>query len=273
MNVVGPLRIDSAVANGIDNGTIAAKGDVTVTTMSTSGSAKLQIAGSANQAVSFAAAANVPNLEFASTGGTVSVSGTANVFSSFTYLSGTINWGTSVLVLSTGTSLPIVIEPGSAIYGAVTFAGSGSFSGIDLSSKTMSIGGLLTINTGSGNGISNGTLDARGNVSLVANTTSGNAAISFTGSNAQTIGRTAGNWPTGAKTVNKSGGSVTQTSAISFTGSGLSVVAGPWFMSGYALTVPSLTLNSNTLTKGTGVLTVGGVAAGTGSLYGGTVAP
>jgi hypothetical protein len=44
-------------------------------------------------------------------------------------------------------------------------------------------------------------------------------------------------------------------------------------MSGYALTVPGLSLNSNTLTKGGGILTVNSVVAGTGSLYGGTVAP
>ena len=115
-------------------------------------------------------------------------------------------------------------------------------------------------------------LVAQGNVSVAATFPGGTGAFAFGGSASQNLS-VLGTMPAGAVTVNKAGGDITQTSSVTLTGGNLAITAGSWLMSGYALTVPGLTLAGNTLTKGTGVLTVGGSLAGTGSLFGGTVNP
>jgi hypothetical protein len=275
MNIGGTLTFNNTGNYGISNGTIAATGDVAIVANGSgnNGDGLLKIAGSSNQSVTVTGSPILPGLEFASTGGTVTVSGNLATYRSYTYTSGTVSWGSSSLNLYATSAKPIQIYPGALVYGNVGLLGSGTGGGHYLNSGTMNVGGTLTINSTGTLGLNNGTIDASGDFIMNA-VVAGNAAINFTGSSAQTITQTGGTWPTGTRTVNKTGGSITQTTAVSITGANpLAITTGSWLMSGYALTVPGLSLNSNTLTKGGGILTVNSVVAGTGSLYGGTVAP
>jgi hypothetical protein len=274
MIVVGTLGLsDGTTSSGnVNSGTIEAYGPFSATNYGKRGSALIRIVGTNNQIASGAATAFIPSIEIAKTGGTLSLTGTLNLVSNYTYTSGTIDAGTSVLDFTSAST----IVPGNQNYYDVKFRGLNT--NHNLSGGTMNVTGTLTFadSNSSPGSVNSGTLMLSGN--LVASTYGklGTVAITFTGGAAQTTSLGGSSkLPTGGITVNKSANDVTQLTYFTMTGAGaLTLTSGNWSMAGFALTTPAgMTLGGNTLTKGGGVLTVGGTVVGTGSLYGGTVAP
>jgi hypothetical protein len=210
---------------------------------------------------------------------TVNLAGNVDISKDFTYTtSGAFNAGTSTLEFR-GSTATNTITPGTATYNNVTFANNSiNNSNTYIISGTMNIAGnLLLAQSNGGNRLNSGTLAVGGNVSMT-NFNAGTAALTLNGTGIQTISRTAGTFPTGNISINKASGSVDLASAFSWNGTGQATTvatgtANMIKMNSYALTLTSLNLNGNTLTKGGGVLTVAGAVSGVGPLYSGTVAP
>ena len=137
----------------------------------------------------------------------------------------------------------------------LTFAATDSRSGVNKgTSGLISVGGNFNISTASNNG---------------------DVPIEFVGTSVQKISSVGGYAPTGDRTVNSASSVLTLDSDIDLSVSGqtLTVTAGAVNLAGHSLSVDSLNLNSNILTKNGGTLTVNGAVSGTGALYGGTVNP
>jgi hypothetical protein len=287
MTVNGTLLLNNTSAGGnndtINSGTIMAYGNVSSTGGGSSGgfigSATVQVAGNAaGQTISSNAAVNkIPNLVIAAGANPVTFGATISVSGGFTMTSvGTFTTTGSTLILNSG----LTMVPGTVSYNNVTFTGVAQI--FSLSGGTLNVNGtLLLANTSGGSNctLNSGTIMAYGNVSATGSYTFvGSVLLNFVGSSNQTVtvaaasaGLLAGN-----VTVNTTGGAnLILGSAVSWnnTGQNLTVTSGGVTMGGYALTAKSLSLNSTTVTKGGGVLTVNGSIAGTGSLFGGTVNP
>jgi fibronectin-binding autotransporter adhesin len=277
MNVTGSLTLmdSSSSAGALNSGTVNVTGSVFTSSYGKAGNALIKLAGSTSQTISGVSTGNIPSLEIASTGGTVSAQGTLYVRGNYTQTSGTISHGTSTLVI--GSSATIV--PGTATYNNVTFTGGGTT--YNLSGGTMTVAGLLTINDSVSvmGSLNSGTIQALGNVVFTGWGKQGSAVLSIQGNQNTTLsnsmssgGKTTGTTLQIAKT---GGATLTLASActVMTAGQAVNVSSGNVLMNGFALTIPgNLTLNGNTLTKGGGALSVNGSAVpGTGSLFGGTV--
>lgn len=284
----GPLTISTTTSGTrlMNNGSLNVTGAVTTSNNGLFGTGWVRLTGSSNQLVTnsgtpSSGTSSLPSFEIASTGGTVSFSGTPVIGGSFKYTSGTVSFGTTPLQFSAQGNTSVTVTPGAFTYSDVTFVqANGSGTVYDLGGNTMNMTGTLTMNLLSLSAVQNGTLSTSGNLDVTGIYSGGtltSATIQLVGSSSTTIGPYA---PGGASNivVNKSGGAtVTQTGAVSINGAGaqtLTLTAGNWLMSGFALTIKNNpSLNGNTLTKGGGTLKVNSATIGTGSLYGGTVAP
>lgn len=103
-----------------------------------------------------------------------------------------------------------------------------------------------------------GTVEVKGNSTFGAGANAGTTAITFSGAGNQTLAHSAGNLMKGQWTLNKSGGTFTQTTNVTFGGAGhnLNVVNGTWDMNNLNLTAIA-TLNiqaGGTINKGSGTL-------------------
>ncbi|MCK5590512.1 MAG: hypothetical protein KAI72_01030, partial [Candidatus Pacebacteria bacterium] len=82
-------------------------------------------------------------------------------------------------------------------------------------SGTVVVAGTLTLTNGATN---TGTIDARGDINIASTFDQGSAAMTFSGTNAQTVTLTADKFPTGAFTVNKSSGTATTSGTLTIVG-------------------------------------------------------
>jgi hypothetical protein len=129
----------------------------------------IQVGGAASQTIAGVAGAYIPNLQIASTGGTVTMSGTVDVVGNYTFTSGNLNTTGSTLQFDGFNNGANTITVGSESYYNVTFADYNSNTTIN---GTMTVTGLLTGNvTGQypalNRGPSGGTIVALGDVSAV----------------------------------------------------------------------------------------------------------
>lgn len=278
MHIDGTLTLASISSSPpctINAGTLMAHGDVVTSNNGQQGTAIVQLAGNAaGQTITGTSSAGIPNLTIDAGTNNVTFNGTVWVRGIYTLTSvGTLTTTGSTLTLTGGGT----ITPGSVHYNNVTFAS--YVSSYSLGNGTMYIDGTLSLASTSMSppgSINSGIFMIYGNVVASSFGAIGNAQIQFAGNTPQTM--TAGasaNLPTGNVTVNITGGTLNLGSNVSWnnTGQTLSVNSGGVNMTGYNLTVKSLNLNGNTVTKGGGTLTVNGSVAGTGGLYGGTVNP
>ncbi len=181
----------------------------------------------------------------------------------------------STLTFSTESNFATSMVPGTINYNNLEFI-QGSGSSINLNSGTMTVNGNLVIyGNGGSTSINSGTFNVGGNVTTAvagATTPNGTAVVRM-------IGNAAGRVITGVSTIRIPNLEIaTGANPVTMSGSvrinnAMTVTSGSPNMSGAALTTQSLALGGNTLTKSGGVLTVNSVVAGTGSLFGGTVAP
>lgn len=193
--------------------TILARGDITVSPASGyggGGNVLVKIAGSGNQTLNNVTAGALPNIEIASTGGTVTLVGTTSTFN-FTHTSGTVAAGTSTI----------------RIAGTVTTNGM-SFNNLSflpygpIVNGTISVLGNLILDGGSGAslylnvGTAPGIVDVKGNVTCnnYDNYGGGNAKILMSGSTNQTVTGTIGFFPNFE--IASTGGVVTLAGTIKF---------------------------------------------------------
>jgi hypothetical protein len=149
LNVKGTLSLGTAGNNGFTStlyagtapGNINAYGDIVVYNHGTGGTNTINIMGSGNQKIDGTAATfptqylGTPNLNIASTGGTVTFLGNL-VPCSVSYTSGTVDFGTSTMYIGSPASGNFTFNPGSFTFGNLIIApGSG---------KTVSITGNIT---------------------------------------------------------------------------------------------------------------------------------
>lgn len=154
-----------------------------------------------------------------------------------------------------------------------TYSGNGS---IYSANQTLNVAGNLTIGATVGMvKLDSTNYNLSGNLSVIAGANGGTASLNFVGSSTQTLSQDSGAiMCTGTVSLNKTGGSaISLSSDLTLASTDWTVTTGAINMNNYNLTIQGLTLGGTTLTKGGGVLTVNGSVAGTGAIYGGTVAP
>ncbi len=177
LTVPGLLTLDNG---SIDVGTISATGDVTQLSGFDGGSGTLRIEGSGTQTMTGSAttiAGDLPNVQIASSG-TVNLVGTVRLSTgTWTYLSGTLDPGTSLVVFD-GT----VTISGSHTLHDVYFIGSGSKT--IAAGTTLTVPGLLTLDNGS---IDVGTISATGDVTQLSGFDGGSGTLRIEGSGTQTM--------------------------------------------------------------------------------------
>lgn len=219
INLVGTLSLSDTNASvaSISSGTINLTGNLTITNKGKGGTSGLiRIAGNSNQTIdsSTATEPNIPSLQYISTGGTVTVNGNLRARGNLTYTSGTISDASTTYTLVDSKT----IIGGGKTWGSV-YVTTGTF---DFNAGTMIVGGTLTLATSDlYTYISNGTLEARGNVVFLSNgkrtTTTG--FVKIAGSSNQTITSTAATNPwTGNFEIASTGGTVTIDGDITYAG-------------------------------------------------------
>lgn len=166
----------------INTGTIRAYGDVTFSSYGATGSGLLKIMGSGNQTLTGVSTANIPHMEIASTGGTVTYSGTLRVWGNYTYTSGTLDTGTSTMWFVGNKSITF----GAYDYYDVTFIGSTATYTL---TDTVTVNGVLTLDCSSSGGsiINGGTILFKGALSAVNFGVYGSTLIKAVGSSSQTL--------------------------------------------------------------------------------------
>lgn len=198
MTVDGTLGLDDiySASGCVNTGTIAVKGNVSATNTGKQGTATVKLTGTTNQTVTGAATAFIPNFEVASTGGTVTYSGTlAFLGSNFTHTSGTVDATASSLIFTSSSALTHTVAPGAVVYNNVAFEGVNLTTTI---SGDMTVNGLLKLgDTASTLGYLNtGTITAQGHLETVSYGKTGTANLRIAGSADQTVtGVATGNIP------------------------------------------------------------------------------
>lgn len=261
------LACAGACSGGLMGGAkINLLGDLAVTN-GAPGSATISLAGSTNQTITTTSNAYIPPLEINSTGGTLTFPASFTFWGNFTYLQGTIAGLTTATFHGSSAA---TITPGSYMFPNVVFSGYNNYTAT--LSGTMNIGGNVSFNP-PGNAALVGVLNLYGNYSYtfyygVDYTTN------FVGSATQTISGGANCTTSTNFNVNKSGGVVKLLNAFNCYSGNYSQTSGDFDMNGFAMDMKVIsTLNGNTLTKNGGTLRVNSATIGTGSLYGGTIAP
>ena len=280
MTVAGNLVFDGGnQTTTLDNGTILVAGNVSALNggffpWNGSNSLNVKLTGNASgQTVSTTTwDSTIPSLEIATGTNPVTFGTTVGIATgNFTMTSvGTFTVAGSTLYLQS-----YLISPGAKTYNNVDLRVDAT--GRNLSGGTMNVGGDFTFTDTGGCALDNGTISISGNFIKAGGADStGNASIKMVGtaSNA-TITSDSHFFPGGSFTINKSGKTVTLSGPYEQFGASrtLTLTAGAINMANNALYTDSLVLSGTTVTKGGGLLWVGGTTVGTGSFYGGTVAP
>lgn len=280
MTVNGDLTLDGSNWSGnagyIYGGTIHVHGNLSSPHWSNAsmsyitGSVSIVMDGSGTQTITTAAGAYLPSVTLNSTG-TIVFSGVVNLGKDFIYQAGTVDFSSGSLLFHSVWSVTTTLTTNGLVLGDVNFFGN-SYTVTDV----MTVGGTLSF-SGSGSILSGaGGIDARGDVIFTA---SNNISLPFTfsGSAVQNVTYTAGSVPKGAITVNKSGGSVSLQSDLSFNtaNQALTLSAGSILMNGHNLTInKTLTMAAGTsITLGAGILKVNAATVPAGSYGSGTINP
>ena len=231
----------------------------------------------ATVAVSSSAAAAgdcFPNLNI-NTAGVVTLGTNVTVCGAYTVTSvGTLTTTGSTMRL-TGGGHNYALTPGTASYNNVMFKpATNSHYAL---TGTFNIGGTLNFTangeTASSVLLNGGTYSVAGNVTLAdAGIGGGTSAVTLTGTSAQSITQSAGSWPTGGMTLNKSSGNLTQATTLALGTQTLTLTSGTWLMAGFNLTGISTlsTATGTNLWENCGTLTYSSYTPANGTLHTGT---
>ncbi len=277
VSVLGNLNIawiDGQRGGWINGGTLNVAGNITSNNTVT-GTVVIRATGSVNQTVTGTDAyAYLPNLDIASTGGTVTIVGTPVFYRSFVYTSGAVNFSTSTVTILGYYSLSYPLNVSALTFNNLTFGSEPVADNVTYSiTGDLNVAGNLKFESNSAvSTVNGGAIKVGGNVSALGTGAAfnGNVAVHLVGSNAAQIGQTSGmTFAKGDIIVNKSGGAVvTQTSniALGTAGQNLTVQAGTLNMAGYNLNVAGTLTNNSVLQRGSNP-SCGTITAGT---YSGT---
>lgn len=196
MTVAGDLTLAdtyTAGAGRLNGGTIQVSGNVTDTQYG-GGSATISLVGTGTQTVTGGGISNpLPNINFASTG-TVNLAGTLSFSGSyaFTYTSGTINAGSSLLDFRGGCGNGTITINGSTNFNNAQFGVNACSGHTFTTSGTLKLAGNLTLaNVGGTNGnLTGGTIEVNGDITASAfgNTDgAGSTVIKLVSSGTQTV--------------------------------------------------------------------------------------
>ena len=192
-------------AGNLNIGTVAARGDISVAAGYAGGSGTLLINGAGAQALTDAAttaAGNIPLLDINKASGTLTLVGTVRTTHSWTYTSGTLDPGTSLVVFSA--SLTIT---GSHRLNDVTFNGAGVTYTVAAGS-TLTVSGALSLIDGN---INTGTVAALGPIGQASTFDGNTGTLLINGVGPQTLTgastSAAGNLPN--VVIDKSSGTLT----------------------------------------------------------------
>ncbi len=188
VTVLGTLTLNDTVGGAINTGTVAAKGNIVAANLGKKGTGLVKIAGSTSQTVTGITGAYIPNMEIASTGGTVGFSGNVEVHWNYTYTSGTVNFGTSTLIFDPNFNETSTVTPGTISYGNVTFSG---YNTVTTLVGTMSVYGQLEFHDGqptaAPGAVSGGTIEAYGDIINTGTGKIGTTLLKVKGSSNQSV--------------------------------------------------------------------------------------
>ena len=276
INTRGTLSIESG--GDTSGGTINAYGDINYISNYHRPTTIINIVGNNNQTLNGASTTTrLHPTVINKTGGTLTFTNSFAISNNFTYTAGTVNAGTSTVSFGTNDYYDngLTVTTGSLHFNNVIFNGFGSSRPLTLSGIVRADGNVTF--TGDNTNLSAGTIEVMGNLTYSANQTSVLPQIKFTGAGTQIVSAGANHPSAGNWTVAKTAGSTLRLAnnvLINAASQTLTVTSGTVDMNGMNLTIGSnLILSGNTITKNAGVLTVNATTVGTGSLYGGTVAP
>lgn len=262
LTVLGTLTLDDSNGQyaGEITGTILASGDVVVNRGGKKGAGLIRFVGSTDQTLlgnGYSDYNWVPNIEFASTGGVIYLSGNIRTNRNIVYSTGTLNAGSSSIELLEVSQF----TPGPAMYNDVKMRPRGS-PGTTLTGS-LKTAGLLWHDGLYGWQINTGTFEINGDFLISNNGVTGSSQLQFRGATSSVIqvsGSGIPSHPGSLITVDKSvGSSVTLASNLGFNtgGADLRVIAGTLNMAGSDLTVnDNVTIDSSgTLICNGGTLT------------------
>ena len=263
---------------------ISVSGDVTNTTLGRGmgGTATIVLTGSANQKIDgtfYAGDFTLPNVEIASSGGTVRLLGSLSTAATYTYTSGNVDGTASTYTFTNG----VTITPGPTQFGNVSFLPFSSY--YTLTGAPMIVRGNLTIGSSANGGktINGQSIEVYGNVDYTLLGHAGSTVIKMKGTTNTTFSQasTATTYLPSNIQIEKTGGAkVTAITPISFgTSKALRVVSGQFDLGATAnnlimATAGTLTLDSGTTLKLSGAtVTVNGSDVPAGAYSSGTIIP
>jgi len=253
------LVVESGGSNpDINSGTIEVNGDVSFLDHR-DGTALIKMTGSGTQSLTGAAGGGIPDFEFASTG-TVNLVGTIKFVRDVTYTSGTVVAGSSTVEFD---NRDATLDTAGITFNDVVFSKTGT--NVATLTSDMTVNGNLTIaQENNGTYINGSNIYVSGNLSVNDNANAGSTNIHLVGTGNQTITQVASQViPGTVLTMNKSGGTVTQTSNLSLSDAGQDLVLtdGTWDVGSFDLTIDGdLTINDSpqAYLNNCGTVTVGG---------------
>lgn len=149
------------------------------------GTSFIVIAGSNNQTVTGSATGYGPSIEFAKSGGTVTLSGRIPLMNDLIYTSGTVDPGTSTIHWDPGFANHADWNPGAMSFYNLTLVGSAS--NLNLLSTATVLGTLTLADANNNQGIISGDILAYGDVIIREFGKRGTGTLRFVGSNNQTF--------------------------------------------------------------------------------------
>ncbi|MBL8028433.1 MAG: hypothetical protein JNL74_18555, partial [Fibrobacteres bacterium] len=247
LDIDGTLSLVSH--NQLLGGPIKISGNVITTNRTaTSGSATLRFDGNTDQTVSASGGLGIiPNVLISKTGGTLFFQDSLKFIgnSSWSYSSGTTDFGTGTILFATASHINII--PGSSMFNNVVFSQCPTCN--DVLTGTLDVNGNLTFTDISQ--INTGAITVAGNVISTDAAIAGTATVTLDGTGNQNIDIGSGDLPNTTLTINKASGNATLLSNMNLT---------------TALTITSGTLAQGTSTYGLktgGTLTIGAAGAWT----------
>ena len=200
----------------INDGTILVTGNLTSRGSTAGGSALIRIEGSSNQFIDGELNATLPNLEIASTGGTVTLIGTVEVQRDFTYTSGVVDTLASKVRFVGGTAMSSTISAAGMNFDTLEFGKTGSSASITI------VGSVATHHLNWDNNqpwfpVNSGVILVTGDIVTSRSSAGGSTLVKIIGSTNQSIsGVTNATLPN--VEIDSSGGTVTFSGVVSISG-------------------------------------------------------
>lgn len=240
LNVLGDLTLSDGYGGlaYLNGGTVNVSGNLILNSFGKYGTAQIRLVGSTNQTVTGIASAVVPQIEVASTGGTVTFANTVVIRGSFIKTSGAVDFGTSTLSFNAVASTTRSITGTGLSFYNLSFRG--FYDWITISSP-ISVTGTLTLgDTYYSSGNISGTIDLSGNLNLISYGLLGSASITMSGNTDTTMSCATNALPGAQLTIAKTGGakvSLATNCDLASTGQDLVVQSGELNLAGFTLNV------------------------------------